>query len=137
MNDRMNPERKAEWVADLRSGKIEQAYGTLRTKKGMCCLGVASNRYIEAHPETARWEEDSFVKGDFCFVEGNIGKSGLLLTSVAQWMEIPEQYRAQGTGGIDVRLPIETKDGSMCCLSVLNDSTFTFNQIADLIDYFL
>lgn len=37
---RMDPEKKAAWVAALRSGKYPQTKAALRTAAGFCCLGV-------------------------------------------------------------------------------------------------
>jgi hypothetical protein len=37
---RMNPELKAKWLEDLRSGKFPQARLRLRGALGYCCLGV-------------------------------------------------------------------------------------------------
>ncbi len=37
----MNPEIKARWVAELRSGRHVQGKGRLRNSDGsMCCLGI-------------------------------------------------------------------------------------------------
>lgn len=44
----MNPEHKARLrraIADLRSRRYEQGYGTLRSITGWCCLGVLTDRY--------------------------------------------------------------------------------------------
>ena len=46
------------WQAELRSGKIKQARGQLRTKKGMCCLGVLCNLHAQAHPKIAAMQTD-------------------------------------------------------------------------------
>lgn len=42
---KLDPELKAGWVADLRSGEFEQGHDYLRnTNDTYCCLGVLANR---------------------------------------------------------------------------------------------
>lgn len=36
----MDAALKAKWIEALRSGKYEQAYGTMAYGRGYCCLGV-------------------------------------------------------------------------------------------------
>jgi hypothetical protein len=60
----MNPEIKAKWLEDLRSGKFKQTEGTLKsTEGGYCCLGVLCESM------GYQWEEgktgDYVVAGEF------------------------------------------------------------------------
>ena len=43
-----------QWVEALRSGKYQQAKGSLRRGDAMCCLGVACDLY--AKHEELQWE---------------------------------------------------------------------------------
>jgi hypothetical protein len=41
MENKLDPEFKAKWLAELRSGKYSQTQGRLCDEDGYCCLGVA------------------------------------------------------------------------------------------------
>ncbi len=41
MENKLDPEFKAKWVAALRSGEYPQGKGCLKNEDGYCCLGVA------------------------------------------------------------------------------------------------
>jgi hypothetical protein len=52
-------ERRAHWVAKLRSGEYQQCQGVLKTDSGFCCLGVLCDIY-----DDTRWNnENMFVFG--------------------------------------------------------------------------
>ena len=44
----MNPQIKAQWVADLRSGQYEQGNGYLNADGKLCCLGVLCEQAVKA-----------------------------------------------------------------------------------------
>ena len=73
MNDVMNPEIKAQWLAALRSGEYQQTNGALRREQpdgsvGYCCLGVlcevlAKDGKIEFEPELGYPDLRNYGKG--------------------------------------------------------------------------
>jgi hypothetical protein len=106
----MNPEIKAEWVAALRSGKYVQGYEKLHTNLGLCCLGVLCELGM---PQLGPYE----------------GGAGHPPQQFLEWSGLTNRHGD---------LPIETRSGDTTCLIDLNDSRlFSFDQIADVIDYFL
>jgi hypothetical protein len=140
---RMDPEEKAKLIAALRSGDYKQTTNKLKgrpvvnsddaglTDIGYCCLGVATD--LKVREGIGYWNE----KGYYCYDEyyqtdsilGPHLTAILKLTTVgvfAEWKESSPKKEQYG-------------DRTFICydLALLNDSGFTFNQIADVIDYFL
>lgn len=107
----MNPEVKALWVADLRSGKHKQAQGVLRRDDAFCCLGRLCDLHQQAHPNIV-WSNHPNCYSEYqdC--------STVLPIDVIAW---------SGLNGGNPR-------ASMSTLSALNDSGKTFAQIADVIE---
>jgi hypothetical protein len=124
----MNPEIKAQWVADLRSGQFEQGRGYLNMEGKLCCLGVLCEQAVKAGVIEARpLEHDSAV-----IVYD--GKSDTLPDSVVRWAGLPE-----GEGVTNPRNPNVEVDDTSVSLAELNDgengwTRRTFGQIADLIE---
>jgi hypothetical protein len=134
----MDPEIKAKWVADLRSGNIKQARGVLvREDTGaMCCLGVLTVQ--AANQGAVSWIDTydiEFGGENFpCRVYGNgedVSK-GTLTRTVSEWAGIKPGGLGISGSGI---LPFRTPGGTRVFLDALNDSGMPFNQIADLIEY--
>lgn len=119
----MNKDVKAQWVAALRSGKYGQARETLRDGNSFCCLGVLCDL-----SEGGRWQGiDDLVYSD------PTGRNGIkyLTADVVEW---------SGIGSREPRVPIDCRDNADeldVGLDNLNDSGFTFAQIADVIEHFL
>ena len=123
-----------EWVVTLRSGKYPQAFGMLRETPpdgpdAFCCLGVAQDILAKKEPERYDW---------------HLGMDN-------RWIFHDQVYPCQSTGtlvrslsdriGVDrspVFLPeIGDRDGNVFALTDLNDAGLSFDQIADVIEYFL
>lgn len=110
----MTREQADKWIAALRSGKYKQTTGVLRNDNGYCCLGVLCNIV-----DNSKWYKsvDSgayFFDGQFEVLPGSIkDETGI----------------KNNTGTFLVY-------GVPISLSSLNDEGLTFDQIADLIDYF-
>lgn len=130
MTDFDKQEFYTKWVAALRSGDYEQAQGTLSVNyESFCCLGVAC--------EVAGVRRKSTYGGDGY---ENIFNDDSEVINSATNAQLPKQLaKALGwkweTGAFDIgtyryREPLEYE------LSVLNDDGFTFDQIADIIEYF-
>jgi hypothetical protein len=130
----MDTKVKAEWVAALRSGGYKQGEGFLRMGDSYCCLGVlcdiaGSGEWIS---EPAEWEPEDV----FQFLPGNFQSSvqaeqQVLPYSLVQNLELPDSQ-------VDLDLAQRNNDSvGPLNLTTLNDDGFTFDQIADVIDYFL
>jgi hypothetical protein len=107
---------RRNWLRALRSGKYEQAAGTLRcrgltpsSKFGYCCLGVA------AEVLGAKWMYDLNSNAYRCQIgEVNNVNSGSLTQAVLE--------------------RIGMTDGQQQNLITMNDGGVTFKQIADYIE---
>lgn len=127
----MNPAKKAQWITALRSGEYPQGTGALRFKpfdKDMtyCCLGVLSDI------NGCEWDGDWARYG-----EGGRVESAVLPRELAIELGIdknPEPF-------LDGYDNLDTPDGALSLgllsLATLNDDGFTFDQIADIIEYFM
>lgn len=116
-----NKEHVRQWVDALRSGEYFQAKGALRRGQRYCCLGVVCD--ISALGE---WEQVSGTPSmDY------LGSAAMLPEPVQGWLGIIG-------GNVPIRMGYlhPDRDGSTFqTLTSLNDSGFTFDQIADLIEW--
>lgn len=110
----MNKEIAEKWVAALRSGKYEQAKGTLKSinQGGFCCLGVLCD--ITA---LGRWEMDSEGHG-LQYNTGDSFESAILPVLVMNYVEM---NNAAGEVGDTA-------------LTEMNDTGMKFPEIADYIE---
>lgn len=120
----MNEQWKAKWVEALRSGNYTQGHNYLRSKQGFCCLGVAEDI------AGATWVKQNDTVCSYEARHGSAhGRSICYLTAaVALTFEIARDP-------ILPWLPINCELPPT--LSSLNDDGFTFDQIADCIQYAL
>ena len=118
----MKQEIKAEWLRRLRSGEYEQLSGQLGNAdtNERCCLGVLCDIAAEKGVVVARpySEEDNSLMVD--------GACTVLPFSVSEWAGLGR------TIDPDVQV-----DEDYRSLSDLNDSGYTFAQIADVIEEYL
>lgn len=103
------------WVKALRSGEYKQAKSDLRVDDSFCCLGVACDLYRQEHPE-AHWGDGT--RPAFMVNDTDIGTTALLPDEVQNWLDLNDN------GG---KYHINTLTG-------LNDTGFTFEEIADVIE---
>lgn len=122
----MNPVIKARWVKALRSGDYQQIRGYLHANDRFCCLGVLCEVVkndldldINTDPEGRTYYNGEHTYLPFKVVE----RIGISATGTV----IKRRYNANDT--LELALGGST-------LSMLNDRGFTFDQIADIIDYF-
>lgn len=116
MSQKMNPEIKAEWVADLRSGEYKQGRGHLRNADGtFCCLGVLCDG-ARRHG-LGDWDDNGYFNSK----DLSEGNEALLPKFVADW------------AGLDTDNP----DLGLYNATGLNDTGSSFAKIADLIDEYL
>jgi hypothetical protein len=108
----MDTDIKQRWVAALRSGKYPQTTGHLRDKDGYCCLGVLCDL---KDSEKWLWDDDSAV---YLYHQTGV----ILPNDVYEWA---------GLDGFCQDVFILSEDRT---LTTLNDSGWTFEQIADVIE---
>jgi hypothetical protein len=128
----MNQEIKQEWVTALRSGDYKQGQTRLRRRadddmypNGYCCLGVLCELAVqhEVIPAAELSETRDYYVYD---KDGpDAGNGAYLPVRVREWAEL-------GLSAPMVLLPGTSKAD----LADLNDSGFTFSQIADVIENF-
>lgn len=114
MDEKLNPEVKARWVAALRSGEYTQGKGMLREADNcMCCLGVLCDLY----------DKDGWGK---LFN----GFSGSPPMEVREWAGFPvAPYEDDSRPTPDVTIA-----GRVEALYTHNDQGATFAEIADAIE---
>lgn len=123
----MKNEHTRNWTAALRSGKYTQGTDHLRTVVRNtvmhCCMGVA----YEVTPGTVGEDEWRILD----LPERSLAE--------ALGMTVPDHHGGYESLSLDIEGVPFTRWDDMNCkdLSVLNDEVgLTFDQIADLIDYF-
>lgn len=124
----MNKNAKA-WVKALRSGKYTQAKGYLAFRPEWegefryCCLGVACELYKKSYPSfrVSIIDEKSMEGAKKLYGPGR--KKEVLPYQVMRWLGLSEN-----TG------QYEDRDGFNELLTNLNDSGYSFNEIAKIIE---
>jgi hypothetical protein len=128
----MNSQVKEKWIAALRSGEYAQASERLRSNDGFCCLGVLCDLYAQ-EPFTQGWKfngeyEESPLPMDYWYFDG---ESEFLPQSVMEWagLSLPNPL---------VKLDFEEEDEMSWSyrdeISNLNDSGYSFTELADIIE---
>lgn len=123
----MDPAIRARWVAALRSGEYEQAWGVLRDDAGgRCCLGVLCDLAVEdgVIPPADR----NALDGSWLYA----GEDTELPPVVRDWAGLRMCNPVPGIDECD-------GDGNPASLAELNDGSderqgWTFAQIADVIE---
>lgn len=112
----MNKDVKELWLTALRSGEYEQGHGNLRNGDKFCCLGVLCDLAVKHSglPIEVMLANGRLMGYDECFIYPP--------TSVIIWSGI-ESFNGRFT-----------VNGKEDFLDVLNDSEFSFAQIADVIE---
>lgn len=132
----INEENFAQWIAALRSGRFEQGRGALHNG-GYCCLGVACELMgLEGKP----------MPNHRVAYDGEVFLAPL---SVIQWFGVssplksrwggtdlvpdwPEGWMSQGSQPEFEQVSLELVGTA----ASMNDAGFTFDQIADVFEYF-
>ena len=135
----MNPERKAEWVAALRSGDYPQGRNVLTSVESdgtrrHCCLGVLCDLAVKAGVLTVDTDDDgtpdtTYVNGTNAVRYHETGQPDAqavvyLPRAVREW------------AGLDGDNPGFVREGFLnrTHLASLNDDGVSFDDIADVID---
>ena len=117
----MNTDIKAEWVAELRSGKFPQGARYLLADERYCCLGVLCEIALRHDvPLEVRKVRQSGALADVEVVTSFDGLESALPSVVSQWADVSEFGNA----------PAYTNDS----LAWRNDNGESFEQIADYIE---
>lgn len=152
-----------EWTAKLRSGEYAQCKNTLKNSVGFCCLGVATDMAIAAQAANGDWYDEGGPGGVWSFeLNGGGREVSVLPGNVPNWLGLvhdnpsfticfhdPDLRRvwngyiegyvwdSNGTISHESFIQVERQNFSVFySLAELNDAGFTFDQIADIIDYF-
>jgi len=135
----MDPDIKAEWVADLRSGEYAQGMGYLcKTDEGFCCLGVLSEQAVRKGAATKQVGVDL---AKYFANDNSMGEVSSLGKGIATWAGVTyidegkEVVTAYGKLPFKLRPGIDGYGGGFTYLDDLNDSGMPFSQIADLIEF--
>lgn len=132
--------RLKQLIAALRSGKYQQAQSKLASPSGaFCCLGVACELF-RLETGIGQWQPDRGLDfgaaGDPTLMEFYINERGehyRLAQPVEEWLlglsGNPETTRR------DINISLPNPPGLWCTASDLNDWGFTFDQIADILDW--
>lgn len=136
---KLKPEIKASWLAALRSGVYKQETNVLRYADGFCCLGVLCDL---AGPElNLHWSIGDESTYRLVLDEYNTERNHLPLI-IQQWagglaerpiVEVTPTLRAHPRGESLWRATADTAH-RYTTLDSLNDSGFTFAEIADIIE---
>lgn len=118
----MNPEVKAKWVAALRSGKYQQASGTLNDEGRFCCLGVLCE--ISGLGAWGEHNGDGLIP----YETSKDKETDLAPHSVCDWAGFQEGSNPQ------LRVPTVVIEEEREGLHEHNDAGKTFAEIADAIE---
>ncbi len=126
-------ERIRDFVAALRSGEYAQCSSYLSVTQdeavSYCCQGVALLRYGAALGYLVTRTPEGFLHGRDPNVVGSIGT---ILTAPGRFWHDMGLSEDPGSGFI---LNVNERGHDVPAYSDLNDSGFTFDQIADLIEW--
>jgi hypothetical protein len=120
----MNPEIKAEWVADLRSGKFKQGRSTLRRNNqdgthDFCCLGVLAEQAVRKGVATRYGVSGRHT--EYVGSDGQVFVTGLS-DEVNAWAGLPSENPPIGRSSL---------------MQMNDDDGASFDDIADAIERYL
>lgn len=131
LEGRMDPNVKADWLTALRSGDYKQTQGCLRDDTGYCCLGVLTDLWVKG--SSVEWHPKPFGTAFSIATPGWGAESSVTPRGVMSWSDLTNSTGTTLLGATED----ETTDNFYVTLSDLNDNGFTFEQIADVIEYAL
>lgn len=123
----LHPERKAAWVAALRSGEYKQAKGALRKRDAFCCLGVLCDLYSKSPEGTAAgavWVDGRFYEDP----DDTLGQEEVLPPRVREWIGTTNDAAGE------TEREDEYGERSTNVLTEWNDTGVPFAEIADMIE---
>ena len=139
----MNIHIKAEWLARLRSGTIEQGKNVLRSEdEKYCCLGVLCEMAVEAGiiepplPPTEDYtaDNDTEIRG-YLYAADTEGDDEDACVDERWYMKhyLPEAVQ-EWAGLLDKRGDLAKREINGDSLAQLNDAGMSFADIADIIE---
>lgn len=138
----MDKVKKAAWTAALRSGKYKQTQGALCEtdydgNRSYCCLGVLSDQAVI--DGKGQWLNLDVNYGLYYSDDDSSRGAvvGYYTDGVRAWAGMGHKDEAAGIEVEYTDPQSGVQETLILDLVGLNDSGFTFNQIADVIDYFL
>lgn len=123
----MNPEIKAQWITDLRSGEFNQARSALHTNLGYCCLGVLCDQAVRA----------GVINEPVVAANGHrlYGAKVSPNSQPAEYLLPKEVQRWAGFTGTRADSPHVHAEGESWAMSHLNDYMgYDFRMIADALE---
>lgn len=123
VDEKMNEQIKAQWVAALRSGDYPQRGGRLRRDDSFCCLGVLCD-LAEKAGAAGRTDVDN-MSSTYWTGQGADANAAELPTGVAAWA---------GLTGVHATNPLVCLRGAYAQLSELNDGGTPFATLATVIE---
>jgi hypothetical protein len=127
---KMNPEIKAKWLVDLKSGEYKKGTGFLRSSDDkFCCLGVLCDRY-QKETGLGKWDFYSVSSKKFCTIPRYFTVTALP-DEVMEWA---------GLRGANPVIPTNkfTPEGyTITTLAEINDYTDTFDEVITAIEEYL
>lgn len=137
LEGRMDPNVKADWLTALRSGDYKQTQGCLRDDTGYCCLGVLTDLWVKG--SSVEWHPKPFGTAFSIATPGWGAESSVTPRGVMSWSDLTNSTGTTLLGAVTYHAATEgeTTDNFYVTLSDLNDNGFTFEQIADVIEYAL
>lgn len=129
----MNPEIKAQWLKDLRSGEFTQIQSRLTDGEGYCCLGVLCEQAVKAGviDKKTTSSGDGFAYGTDATFRSEVA----LPEAVQDWANLDADpyvtfdHNFAGEGcEPDIQTLTEALSGAN------DDMEKTFSEIADLIE---
>jgi|14_taG_2_1085336.scaffolds.fasta_scaffold00855_14 hypothetical protein len=138
----MNPTRKQEWLAALRSGKYQQYQGALSggpDGKNLCCLGVLNDiSNLGEWDSTGAYVIGTDLHCDHEQYDPTAVEKEFAHAVVVYWADLSSQNPLVDIGDkrwTGLVSKVTVKDGKRFLeISELNDEGWTFAQLADLIE---
>lgn len=134
LEGRMDPNVKADWLTALRSGDYKQTQGCLRDDTGYCCLGVLTDLWVKG--SSVEWHPKPFGTAFSIATPGWGAESSVTPRGVMSWSDLTNSTGSTLLGTHTHRDGVSQEEFYVT-LSDLNDNGFTFEQIADVIEYAL
>lgn len=125
-----------ELIANLRSGEFQQGRGSLSKYQRMCCLGVACET-LASQGKIDKWRYNYDDLGTFRFAVDKGGDHEYSSASyLPEGVEFPSYMKIRHQDGEIYDFEgMNTYGGNRVALADLNDEGFSFNQIADILQY--
>lgn len=133
-------DRRVRWIAELRSGRVQQGRGALRPKEDeRCCLGVACDLAMAEGWVKGEWVEPEEDTEDYDYMFLDMGRRQGWSRDLRIGDTLPPSvHEALGfrNGNPSLHEPIIFREGekSADMLAEANDNGATFEELADALE---